>query len=130
MDVKGRINFPAKFREEIGARFLIAPWLDGCLIVVTEEKFSEMVDSYTAAQPIKGRNIARFLYSGATTVEPDKQGRVIIAQALREYAQIEKDVKVVGVGDRVEIWSADRWDALDASFDKDAMISILEEMGL
>ncbi|MEG2770174.1 MAG: MraZ N-terminal domain-containing protein, partial [Oscillospiraceae bacterium] len=65
VDVKGRINFPAKFRDEIGAKFLVAPWLDGCLIALTEDKFKAMVDVYTATQPVKGRNIARFMYSGA-----------------------------------------------------------------
>lgn len=130
VDAKGRVNFPAKHREQLMPKFLIAPWLDECLIAVSEELFKEMVDSYVQQQPIKGRNIKRMLYSNAVTVEPDKQGRLVIPQALRDYAKVNDDVTVIGVGEYAEIWSSEKWNQQKQVINQNDMATILEQMGL
>lgn len=128
LDAKNRISFPAKFRDEIGAQFIIARWMDNCLIAVPPQDFKAMVESVTRNKVVTNRDLNRFFYGGAATVEIDKQGRLVIPQKLREYASLEKDIIVVGVGDHAEIWAADRWRALEETFDADKMAEIMEEM--
>ena len=126
MDVKGRINFPAKFREEMGNHILVAPWLDGCLIAVTENGFKDIINKCIEKEPVKARNFTRFIYSNATNVDADKQGRILLSQDLREYAILEKDIKIIGVGDHAEIWSLSKWEELKKTFNKDDMLAMLD----
>lgn len=130
VDAKGRMNVPARFREELGARFVVARWLDNVLTLMPEEKFDEMIQTITEKQPIKARGLRRFFYSGAAVVEPDKQGRILVPLTLREYASLEKDAVVIGVGDKAEIWSAAQWQKTNESFDVDEMAALMEEMEL
>lgn len=128
LDAKNRISFPAKFRDEIGTQFIIARWMDNCLMAVPPEDFKNMVNAVTRNQVVTTRDLNRFFYGGAATVEIDKQGRVVIPQKLRDYASLEKEIIVVGVGDHAEIWAADKWRKLEEGFDADKMAEIMEEM--
>lgn len=130
VDVKGRMNFPARFRDEVGLRFVVARWLDHALAVMPEDRFDAMIRELTEKQPVKARGLKRFFYSGATVVEPDKQGRILLPQTLREYAGLEKDAVVIGVGDKAEIWSAENWKTQNESFNADEMAALMEEMEL
>lgn len=111
IDAKGRIIMPAKFREKLGEQFIITNGLDGCLFVYPMEEW-EKVSARLAELPSNQKN-ARFLQrnflSGAAEAEPDKQGKVLITPPHREYATLTKEVVIIGVSKRVEIWDAQRW---------------------
>ncbi|PRZ41406.1 MraZ protein [Antricoccus suffuscus] len=110
MDEKGRIALPAKFRDRLGAGMVITKGQDRCLYVYPQTEFERMADrlsrtSSTAAT----RNYMRQFFGGADDQTPDKQGRVVVKQALREYAALDRECAVIGVNNRVEIWDAVAW---------------------
>lgn len=112
VDVKGRMFVPAKFRDELGEKFIVTIGLDRCLFVFPEETFNiykEKLDAISLANK-DARNFTRFFFAGAAECELDKQGRIILPQKLRTYAMLDKDVTVVGVSGRVEIWNTEEWD--------------------
>ena len=78
----------------------------------------------------EARQFARFFLAGAATVEVDKQGRILLPAALREFAGLEKDVVLVGVGSRAEIWSKDKWENMNSDADMDEITSAMEGLGL
>lgn len=111
IDDKGRLTLPAKFREELGDNFIITRGLDKCLFVysISEwEKISNMLNKLPFTKS-DARSVMRFIYSGATAVEFDKQGRINITSPLITYADLKKECVIIGVGDRLEIWSSDKW---------------------
>lgn len=111
IDAKGRIIMPAKFREKLGEQFIITNGLDGCLFVYPMEEW-EKVSARLAALPSNQKNaryLQRTFLSGAAEAEPDKQGKVLITPPHREYATLTKEVVIIGVSKRVEIWDAQRW---------------------
>lgn len=119
IDTKGRVIMPVKFREKLGESFVVSKGLDNCLQVMDAEEwaaFSEKLRKLPFVDP-DARNFSRFLFAGATEVEVDKQGRILIPQNLRDYAVIQKDVVLVGVASRVEIWSKEKWDATNELVD-------------
>jgi len=112
LDTKGRLFMPAKFRDEIGDKFIITKGLDDCLFVfslkewgVLEKKLREV--PFTNQ---KGRAFVRFFVGGAAECEPDKQGRFLIPANLRQHAKLEKEAVIIGVSTRAEIWSKDLWE--------------------
>ena len=126
MDVKGRMSFPQKLRDEIGDRFIVTKGLDGCLFVYSLENFEVICEKLRAIPMIRGRAIQRNIMSWATEVEADKQGRILIPQNLREQAGLVKDIIVTGVFDRCEIWDKQRFYEADAAADEEDMIKALE----
>jgi len=111
LDDKGRLTVPARFREGLGERFVVTRGLDNCLFAYPHTEW-QVLESRLKTLPLtKGdaRAFVRFLFSGATECELDRQGRVMLPPTLREHAGLEKDVVVIGVSTRVEIWSQDRW---------------------
>lgn len=113
VDAKGRMNVPAKFREDLGERFYITKGLDDCLFMFPESEW-RVFEEKLKALPLTNRNaraFVRLFFAGATECTLDKQGRVNIPQPLRDHGQIEKDVIVIGVGTRVELWSETNWTA-------------------
>ena len=116
IDAKGRLIIPAKYREELGEEFMLAKGLDGCLFIYPMEQWHEL-ESKLRALPLtqkEARSFARFFFSGANEGEMDQQGRLIIPQALREYAQLTKECVVVGVDNRLEVWDQEKWRAYNA----------------
>lgn len=113
IDEKGRLFIPAKLREELGKPFYISKGLDGCLFVYDEKQWQLFEDKLNALpMSLKGaRDFKRFFFSGATEGSYDKQGRVLLPPNLRQYAFLVKDVVIVGVGNRAEIWAAEKWSA-------------------
>ena len=109
IDQKGRMNFPSKLREELGERFYITRWLDDCLVVFSEEEWSSVCERIKTRSFSRSRDIQRYLFANACLVEPDKQGRISIPQSLRDRSGITRDVAVIGVLDRAEIWDKARW---------------------
>lgn len=112
IDNKGRLIFPAKFREELGETFIATKGLDNCLFVYTLSEWAileEKLKKLPLAKP-EARAFVRFFFSGAAELECDKQGRVLLPQNLREHAQLDKEVVVIGVSTRIEVWDKDAWE--------------------
>lgn len=112
IDDKGRVIIPAKFRESLGPSFVVTRGLDQCLFVYPMEEWGVMEQKLKALPLMKSdaRAFTRF-FSGATECELDKQGRVNLPGNLREYAKLDKDCVVLGVSNRVEIWSKGIWES-------------------
>ena len=128
-DEKGRVNFPAKLREELGEQFVITKGLDGCLSAYSMEKWEHISKIVEGLPQAKARNLKRFMFSSATVVNPDKQGRVLVTQTLRSYAKITKDIAVIGASDHVELWDRERWNELNAAMDSDDIAAAMDELG-
>ena len=128
LDTKGRLIIPAKFREVLGEEFVISKGMDGCLFVYANDDWNAFEQKLTSLPLInkEARQFARFFLAGAATVEVDKQGRILLPPVLREYANLTKDVVLVGVLSRVEIWDKDRWQ--ENTYDEDEMDEIAEHM--
>lgn len=110
IDDKGRLTIPAKIRYELGDNFIVTRGLDGCLFVYKNERWEKIINHYQELPNIKeARNFMRFFLSGANPQTFDKQGRINISSPLIKYAGLSKNVIVIGVGDRLEIWSEDNW---------------------
>jgi MraZ protein len=134
IDDKGRLTIPAKFRDELETGVVITRGLDGCLWAyprleweILAEKIAAMPSTNAAA-----RSFTRFMFSSAFDSIPDRQGRVLIPQKLREYAGIANEVSVIGVMNRVEIWNPQTWSETVAKVeeDPDAFIAQLQESGI
>ncbi len=111
IDTKGRLILPVKFRESLGVSFIATKGLDNCLFVYALDEWA-MLENKLKQLPLakpEARAFVRFFFSGAAELECDKQGRILIPTNLREYAQLDKDVTVIGVSNRVEIWSTQAW---------------------
>jgi len=112
IDEKNRLIIPSKFRYELGEKFIITRGLDGCLFVypLTEwDKITEKLNSLPFTKK-DARAFNRFFLSGATECEFDRQGRVNISSPLVTYANLEKECVIIGVNDRLEIWSKNNWE--------------------
>ena len=121
LDAKGRVSVPAKFREDLGHTFIVTKGLDNCLFAYSKEEwktFEEKLKNLPLTN-MNARNFIRFFFSGATECEIDKQGRFLITSNLREYAKLEKDTVIIGVGTRIEIWDKEKW----KSYNSDENIS-------
>lgn len=116
IDPKGRLFIPARFREGLGDRFVVTKGLDGCLFAYPRPEWEALEQKLKSLPFTRGdaRAFVRFFFSGATECEADKQGRILIPGNLRDYAGLEKDVVVIGVSSRVEIWSRERWEKYSA----------------
>ena len=132
IDEKGRLIVPAKFREALGKEFVVTKGIDQCLFVyplyewkIIEEKFRE-ANTTTA----NARKFARFFFAGACNVEIDKQGRILLPNQLREFADLTKDIVTVGVLNRVEIWSGSKWDENNTFDDMDEIAEQMAELGI
>ena len=116
VDAKGRVIMPAKLREDIGEKFIVTKGLDGCLFAYSHTEWTNFEEKLKTL-PLTNKNardFVRFFLSGAIECELDKQGRFLIASNLREYANMEKDVAIIGVGTRLEIWDREKWKAYNS----------------
>lgn len=112
IDEKGRMIIPSKFRDDLGSSFVVTRGLDQCLFVYPLSEW-EVLEQKLKALPLMksdARAFTRFFFSGATECELDKQGRVNIPNNLREHAKLDKECVVIGVSNRVEIWSKSMWE--------------------
>ncbi len=115
IDRKGRLILPAKFREtaknQFVEKFFVTRGLDKCLFMFAEEEWRSQENKFKTMSFTKqqSRTFNRLLFSGAVEVNFDKQGRILLPQYLKDFADIKKDVIIVGVSNRIEIWSKDKW---------------------
>lgn len=113
IDDKGRLIIPAKFRDALGPTFIVTRGLDQCLFVYPMSEWKVLEQKLKALPLMKSdaRAFTRFFFSGATECELDKQGRIHIPKILADHAKLEKDCVVIGVSNRVEIWSKQMWES-------------------
>ena len=132
VDTKGRLIVPSKFREQLGDEFVVTKGMDGCLFVYANDDWSAFEQKLTSLPLInkEARKFARFFLAGAAQVEVDKQGRILLPANLRQFAGLEKDVVLVGGGSRIEIWSRENWENMDADSDMDDIAATMESLGL
>lgn len=128
LDDKGRLTLPPKFREALGAPFIVTRWLDSCLVAFSQAEWERIAALLAEKSIVKSRDIQRFLYAGAMEAQPDKQGRILLTAALRKHARLEKDVNVIGVGSHVEIWDADTWQKKSESLCSGPIAAAMEEL--
>lgn len=111
IDEKGRIIIPSKIRMDLGDNFIVTRGLDNCLFIYPKDEWNEIINKYKSLPNTKdARNFMRFFLSGATICEFDKQGRINIPTPLVNYADLKKDCVIIGVNERIEIWSKERWE--------------------
>jgi len=129
IDDKGRLVIPAKFRYELGEKFIVTRGLDKCLFVYSIDNWNEMVKKFQQLPFTNkdARNFMRFLLSGATECEFDKQSRVKISNPLIDYATLERECIIIGVNDRLEIWSESKWNEF-ISTNEESLSDIAENL--
>jgi MraZ protein len=121
LDAKGRLAIPARFRAQLGEGAIITRGFDGCLVIYPADVWrtvAERLDSLSSTQEA-ARKAKRFVFSGATECEFDKQGRVLVPAFLRSYAELTETVVVVGQYSRIEIWDRDHWEKVSARAQED-----------
>lgn len=133
VDKKGRLIMPAKFREMLNDKFIITKGLDHCLFVYSMDEW-EIIEQKLKTLPFTqkdARAFVRFFFSGALETEIDKQGRILIPPNLREFAKIHKEVVVIGVSTRIEIWSQEEWETYrnDAELSYEQIAEKMVELG-
>jgi MraZ protein len=134
VDAKGRMIVPSKLRERLGLSFVVTRGMDGCLCAYPNDEW-EIFESKLAKLPTtnaQARQFVRFFMGSADDLEVDNQGRVLLSPALRKFAEITKDVTIVGMGDHAEIWSREKWEAQNnvEDIDFDEIAKGFEELGI
>ena len=136
IDAKGRIILPADFRQELGVTFIITKGFDKCLFLYGQQAWEELaakLRSLPISKP-EARAVIRFFFSGARTLECDKQGRFLIPANLRNHAEIalKQDVILTGVDNRIEVWSKDNWNVYNGEVEPDVttIAASLAELGI
>ena len=132
IDAKGRLIIPAKFREVLGDEFVVTKGLDGCLFVYHNDEWNRFAEKL-ATLPLtnaNARKFTRFFLAGATTCEVDKQGRILLPAVLREFASLEKEVVLVGVSKRIEIWDKSRWAETNEYDDVEEIAENMSDLGI
>ena len=121
IDAKGRLIVPSKFREQLGDEFVVTKGLDGCLFVYENSEWKSFEEKLHAL-PLTN--------AGACACEVDRQGRILIPSVLREFAKLEKDVVLVGVGSRIEIWNKAVWNEKNVYDDMEEIAENMEGLGI
>ena len=112
IDNKGRVVLPPDFRALLKGKIFIIKGFEKCLFVYDEDEWAVQQKRYSGLSDFgeKARKLKRLIFSGMIDVSLDKQGRVKISQPLLQYAGINKEVVVVGVNNKIEIWAKEKWD--------------------
>jgi MraZ protein len=132
VDTKGRLIVPAKFREVLGDAFVICKGLDHCLYIYSNEDWEAFANQLSSL-PLTNkaaREFVRFFLSGASQVEVDKLGRILVPSSLRTFAGLDKDVVLAGVGHRIEVWSREKWEGESGSSDMDEIAETMDKLGI
>jgi MraZ protein len=134
VDPKGRVIVPSAFREELGEKFIMTKGLDECLFVYSLTEWINL-EAKLKTLPLANKDaraFVRFFFSGATECEVDKQGRILIPQNLRSYAGLEKDIFIIGVSTRVEVWDKAKWESYngDENLNPDSIAEKMSMLGI
>ena len=128
IDAKGRLFIPAKLREELGSPFYLAMGIDACLAMYPLSTWNKFTEKFSSL-PMTQSKVMRPLFANAVKCEPDSQGRILVPERLRRYAKLGKDVVIVGVHDRAEIWSAPLWYESEEEMTPEKMAAVMSELG-
>ena len=132
IDAKGRLSMPSKLRRDMGEAFIVTKGLDGCLFAFSQDEWKNF-ETKLKALPLSdknARNFVRFFLAGATECEIDKQGRFLLPNNLREYAKLEKEAVIIGVGTRLEIWDKSIWKSKDEEISVDEIAENMTMLGI
>ncbi len=134
IDDKGRMSIPSRFRDELNGKFYVTKGIDDCLFVFSLDEwkiFEEKLSKLPLSKP-GARAFVRLFYAGAIECILDKQGRINITSILREHASIEKEVSIIGVGNRIEIWSKNNWERYNNpdNLSYDDLAEQMEDLGI
>lgn len=129
IDAKGRMIIPVKLREDLGEDFTVTKGLDGCLSIYPKKEWDILEEKIRALPMIKSREMIRFFCSNAVECSLDAQGRILISQNLRNYAELSKNVTVIGVLDHAEIWDSDKFEAYSNNITMEKIEKTMEEIG-
>jgi MraZ protein len=134
VDPKKRLSLPAKFRKELGEVVIVTRGLDHCLFVFSLSSWQKLVSKFSELSigSSETRGFNRFMLSGASEVEVDSAGRILIPDFLKDFAGLKAKVILAGVSDRVEIWDDKRWESYKTDIESkgDAMAQKLGEIGV
>jgi MraZ protein len=137
IDDKSRVSIPSKFREVLSTNYdmrLILTNLDGCIVAYPYQEWVNIQERISNLGTLKkeARVFLRFYYSGVSECPIDKLGRVLIPQSLKTYANIKKNVAIIGMNRKIEIWAQETWEELvkKATSDLEQMVDIVSELGL
>jgi MraZ protein len=130
VDNKGRTVIPAKFRAKLGEKFILTKGLNGCLWIFSERAWPEVQQKLTPKSLLdaQGLKLERFFLGSAVECVPDRQGRVAVPSHLLEYAGIEGDIWIVGLSDKIEIWSKKGWESMNESLTDDVLTQLALEV--
>ena len=132
VDEKGRLIIPVKYREELGNEFVVTKGLDGCLFAYGLGEW-QVLEEKLRALPLTNKDaraFARFMLAGAASVAIDKQGRILLPQVLRNFAGIEKEVVLIGVASRIEIWNKTKWEESSIDDNVEELAEKMENLGI
>jgi len=134
LDEKGRLAVPVKFRKMLEKGAVVTKGLDSCLFLYTIEEWKILAEKLSRL-PISQSNtraFSRLMLAGAMDVQIDKQGRIVLPDYLRKYADLKKKVIINGLYNRLEIWDEGKWDAYKVKTEKesDAIAEKLGELGV
>ena len=132
LDSKGRVNIPAKLRLDLGESFVVSKGLENCVRIYPKAEWERFQEELRTVPSSKRRGLERFFFSGAEERSIDGQGRVLIPPQIREYAELNDEIVVIGLSDKLEIWDRKKWDAYmnQPQFEADAIAEIMEELGI
>lgn len=135
LDNKGRLIIPAKFRDDIGSNCIITLGLDGCMFLFSNEEWRKLAEKLSELSLARKdtRLFSRFFFSNASDVEIDKQGRIQVPFRLAKKLDFNKEVVIVGVANRLELWAKEKWDNFcseegESSYEK--LAELIADMGL
>ncbi len=120
IDHKRRIAIPSKFRKSLGKKAVIAQSLDNCLVIYPIEEWNKKASKLESLPDgqVNARTFARLILSGANEVELDNLGRVLIPEHLKKYGSLEKNVAIIGLSNRIELWDEEKWQNYKAKMEK------------
>jgi len=129
IDDKGRLFIPAKLLKQLGDTFYVTLSMDECLSVYSSESWAQIMERYSA-MPYSQQRKLRPLFANAAAFDNDSKGRILLPQNLREAAKLTKDVAIIGVGNRVEIWDAEKWAEVNSvETASENIAAVMEEIG-
>lgn len=129
LDPKGRLILPSKFREALSDGLVMIKGFENCIFIFSRAEWPKVEDKLRALPLLKkqARMLSRYLFSGTSEDKPDKQGRVMVPQNLRDHAELEKEIVIIGVANRLEVWSKANWERYSAEA-KSSYEEVAEEL--
>lgn len=131
IDPKGRVNIPAKFRPSLGETFVVAVGDEKCVNIYPLSEWDAFMERINSVPAEDRAMVMRYIQQSSAECGLDSQGRVVIPPSIREYAELTKEIIVVGEHKKVEVWSLDNWNKYSKdNFDMDKLADIMKQIGI